>query len=157
MNVHGIGNVTECNISYIHLNNGGKQESIKATEEKLRKIYNICAENVKFYSRMHDELYVLYNKLKDEANAHYKYITEDQIEEARKRGDSNWWHLSLVKDSHNLECTRKISEAFGTFNGCTYATDAELEARKIRVQAEVALRELAHRNPNIKRVDIGRG
>lgn len=147
----GIGNVTECNSSCIHLNNEGRQESIKATMEKLQEILKVSSENVGFYSRMYDEIYALYEKLKTEAEAHYKYITDEQIEEARKKGDSNWWHLSLVKDSHNEDCIRNISDAFGTYNGCKYASDREMEARKIKAQAENAIKELVHRNPNIKR------
>ena len=157
MYVDMIGNVTECNSSYIHLNNEGRQESIKATVEKLQEVLRVASGNVVFYSRMYKELYALYERLKTEAEAHYKYITDEQIEEARERGDKNWMMLSWTQESHNEDCNRNISNAFGTFNGCKYAGDREMEARKIKAQAENSLRELAHRNPNIKRADIGRG
>lgn len=157
MYVDMIGNVTECNSSYIHLNNEGRQESIKATVEKLQEVLRVASENVGFYKRMYDEIYALYKKLTDEAVAKNSYITDEDIAEARDSGNRDWLMMKWGQDSHNLESTRNRCEAYGTYNGCKYASDKEMEARKIKAQAENSLRELAHRNPNIKRADIGRG
>lgn len=157
MYVDMIGNVTECNSSYIHLNNEGRQESTKATVEKLQEVLRVASENVVFYSRMYKELYALYERLRTEAVAKNSYITDEDIEKARDSGNENWLLMKWGQDSHNENCTREIANAFGTFNGCKYAGDREMEARKIKAQAENSLRELAHRNPNIKRADIGRG
>ena len=154
MYVLGIGNVTQCNSSYIHLNNEGRQERIKATVDKVQEVLRIASENVVFYKRMYDELYALYERIKTEVEAHNKYITDEDIAEARDSGNRNWLMMKWEQDSHNLDCTRKISNAFGTFNGCNYASDKEMEARKLKSQAEATLQHLSLVNPNIKRAKI---
>ena len=157
MYVFGIGNVTECNRAYIHLNNEGRQESIKVTVEKLQDVLRVASEDVVFYKRMYDEVYALYKKLTDEAVARNSYITDEDIAEARDSGNKDWLMMKWEQDSHNLESTRNRCEALGTYNGCKYASDREMEARKIKTQAENAIRELAHRNPNTKRAKITGG
>lgn len=157
MYVDMIGNVTECNSSYIHLNNEGRQESIKATVEKLQDVLRVASENVVFYKRMYDEIYALYQKLTDEAVARNSYITDEDIAEARDSGNKDWLMMKWGQDSHNLESTRNRCEALGTYNGCKYASNREMEARKLKSQAEAALQHLSLVNPNIKRAKITGG
>lgn len=154
MYVFGIGNVTSCSSSWIHLNNEGKQNNINATEDALLEIYKVASENVNFYRRMFDEIKALYEKLTEEAVKKYPFITDEDIEKARERGDKDWIYLEWTKDSRNLEATRNRCEALGTYNGCEYAHYREWEAKRIKSQAESALNEIKHRNPKIKKASF---
>jgi len=140
MYVSGVGNVTECNSSYIHLNNEGKQESKKATVELLRKVLNIASKDLEFYDRMQEELKALYERRKAEVERKYHWITDEMVKAAYQESSKKGFELSVSKDSNNEECTRKFGEVFGIYEGVRFSSDRYWEARKLKVQAENALK-----------------
>ena len=139
MEVVGLGNVTGCNKSWIHINNNGEQKSIKANEERLREILRVAAENEVFYGRMWDEIKELYEREKEKVERRYHFITDEMIKEAFNRSQKEGLDLSWRKDSNNEECIRKYSGAFGIFTGARYASERGIEAHKLKEQAKGAL------------------
>lgn len=142
MYVLGIGNVVECNRLYIHLNNEGKQDRIKATEEKLREIQAKAAESVPFYERMYQELKDLHERRRDAVEEKYHFITDDDIKAAYEESNKAGFDLSIRKDSNNEECIRQISSVYGIYEGARYALERKNAIYKIMKQAENAIREL---------------
>ena len=141
MYIFGIGNVSECNSSYIHLNDEGKQSRIKATPEDLSKILKQAAEDYAFYNRLYTEIHELYERRYSEVKKRYKYITEEDIEALRKAG-GDWLGLSWRKDSNNEECTRQYNRVFGLSDICSWALEQREAARKLNAQAKEALQSL---------------
>mgnify|MGYP000929347717 CR=1 FL=1 len=139
MKVAGLGNVTGCNKSWIHINNNGEQKRIKANEERLREILRVSVENEIFYGRMWNEVKELYEREKEKVERRYHFITDEMIEEAFKRSHKEGLDLSWRKDSNNEECIRQYSGAFGIFTGAKYASDHRIEAHKLKEQAKGAL------------------
>lgn len=144
MYVIGIGNVTECNRLYIHLNNDGKQERIAANVERLEAIRVKAVEDLAFYERLWQECHTQYEKRKAEADKKYHYITDDDIEaEFKANGRSEkWFNMGLMKNSNNEECIRQFSRVFGWSDACSYALDHKMEAYKLCKQAEGVLGEV---------------
>lgn len=139
MKVAGLGNVTGCNKSWIHINNNGDQKSIKANEERLREILRVTAENEVFYGRMWDEIKGLYEREKEKVERQYHFITDEMIKEAFNRSRKEGLDLSWRKDSNNEECIRQYSGASGIFIGARYASEHRIEAHKLKEQAKGAL------------------
>lgn len=144
MYVHTIGDVSECNFRFIHLKRGDAdaQERIKATPDKLRLILEKAREDSAFYERMYREVKNLYDLRKNEAEKRWQYITDEQIAEVRAKDEMEGWMLGLSKDSHNVDCVRERSRAFGIFDVASYAMEREREAVRLARQAEGALRSV---------------
>lgn len=140
MQVLGIGNVTECNSSYIFLNNEGKQERIRATPELLSLIMDTASTDYAFYSRMWEVITTEYERLKAEAEKKYHFITDEMIAEAFKRGKKEGLELSWSKDSHNAECSRQYNRIFGMYEGANIASNRRWEANKLLAQAKNSLK-----------------
>jgi len=140
MFVIGIGNVTECNSSYIFLNNEGKQDRIKATEELLRVILDTASNDYAFYGRMWEVITTEYERLKAEAERKYHFITDEMIAEAFKRDRKEGLELSWSKESHNAECSRQYNRIFGMYEGANLASNRRWEANKLLVQAKNSLK-----------------
>lgn len=141
MYVFGIGNVTECNKSYIHLNNEGKQESKKANVELLRKVLITATQDLEFYNRMQEELKALYERRKAEADRKYHWITDDMVKAAYQESSKKGFELSISQDINNEECVRRFGEVSGIYEGVKFANERYWEIRKIKIQAENALKE----------------
>ena len=138
--VAGIGNVTECNSSYIFLNNEGKQERIRSTEELLRAILDTASTDYAFYGRMWEVITVEYERLKAEAEKKYRFITNEMVAEAFKRDRKEGLELSWSKDSHNAECSRQYNRIFGMYEGVNLASNRRWEANKLLAQAKTSLK-----------------
>lgn len=139
MQVFGIGNVKGCNSSCIHLNDEGKQHSIKSTTELLTSIVETALENIQFYDRMAEELKAVYEKRKVEVEKRYKWITDDMIKEAMESDRKAGLSLSWSKDTHNEECVRQHNKVQGIYEGVIYARDNYFEAKKLLSQAKTVL------------------
>jgi len=139
--VLGIGNVTECNRSYIFLNNDGKQDRIRATPELLRLIRDTASTDQAFYDRMCKEITTAYEKRKVEVKKKYHFITDDMVKEAFLRDHKEGLSLSCLKDTNNEECTRQYGMLFGLYEGANIAMERRWEARKLLAQAEDGLKE----------------
>lgn len=139
MQVLGLGNVTECNYSYIFLNNEGKQ--IKATKDLLSAILKTSSTNTTFYERMYTELSAEYEKRKTEVDNKYRFITDEMVEDAYRRSRLEGFELSLKKPSNNEECIRQFSKVSGIFDGARVALDKKWEAHKLLKQAENSIQK----------------
>ena len=141
MQVLGLGNVTECNYSYIFLNNEGKQDRIKATKDLLSAILKTSSTNTTFYERMYTELSAEYEKRKTEVYNKYRFITDEMVEDAYRRSRLEGFELSLKKPSNNEECIRQFSKVAGIFDGARVALDRKWEAHKLLKQAETSMQK----------------
>lgn len=139
MQVLGIGNVTECNRSYVFLNNEGKQDRLKATEELLRLIMETASSSYSFYGRMYEEITAEYEKRNEEVKKKYHFITDEQIKEANAKDRRLGFDLSVRKDSNNEECVRQFSRVHGFYDGARYAGDRKWEAKRLFEQSKNAL------------------
>ena len=142
MYVIGIGAVSEVNDKWIHLNNEGKQERIAANAERLEAIRAKAAEDVSFYERMYQELHTMYEERLEYAKAHYKAISDEDIEaEYKANGRSKkWFDMSLMKDSNNEECRYQFGKVFGISEAASGCTDKQYHARRLLKQATEALK-----------------
>ena len=139
MQVVGIGNVTECNRSYIHLNDEGKQRSITATSNLLKIIKETASVDTEFYTRMREVLYDEYENRRAEVVQHYHCITDDMIKEAYARSYMEGSSLSCLKDTTNREFERQWGILSGIMDMAILAMDRKHEARRLLRQAEGSL------------------
>lgn len=140
MQVLGIGNVTECNRSYIFTNDGGKQGRIRSTPELLRSIKETASLEVEVYRRMGEELSEAYEKRIEDAKKRYHFITDDMVKEAFRSGDhKQGTSLSFVKDSNNEECIRQYAKVSGWFEAVEFARGKYWEVQRLLVQAKNGL------------------
>lgn len=84
MEVFSLGNVTECNYSWIFLNTEGKQERIKADKDRLKLIFDTAGEDMRFYERMGKVVTQFYERRKVEVEQKYHFITDEMVEAAYK-------------------------------------------------------------------------
>ena len=141
MQVLGLGNVTGCNRSYVFINNGGKQDSIRSTPDLLSTIRDTASRDYVFYTRMWEVLTDEYEKRKAEVHKLYHFITDDMVGEAFIRDYKEGLSLSCRKESNNEECIRQFSRLYGLYDGANLASDKRWEARKIYIQADNSLNE----------------
>lgn len=140
MYVFGIGNVTACNSSYIFLNTEGKQESIKATKERLEAIFYQSDAVCKAYWRVQDDLKKEFEKRREKVEERYHFITDEEVQERyRAGGYKNGIGLEVEQKVNNEECTRQYSAVYGFYDAVKYLSDKWLEANKLRSEAKVAL------------------
>ena len=142
MYIFGIGNVTECNKHWIHLNDGGRQERVAANAERLDEIRKQAIEDEQFYDRMWNEIHAEYERRMAAVKEKYKVITEDDIKAAYERSRDEGWRLSITKDSNNEQCLRQVSYVHGFFEAATLAMERKDEARRLKTQATSALKEV---------------
>lgn len=140
MYVIGIGNVIECNSSYIHLNTEGKQESIKATKERLEAIFYQTDEICKAYWRAKDDLKKEFEKRREKVEERYHFITDEDVQERyRAGGHKNGIWLDVEQKVNNEECTRQYSAVYGFYDAVKYLGDKWYEINRLREQAKTAL------------------
>lgn len=141
MYVVGIGNVTQCNFSWIFTNDGGAQDRIAASEERLKDILRQATEDENFYERMRKEIRAEYERRAEEVKEKYKFITDDDVKAAYGAGRAEGWGLSIKKNSHNEECTRQRAYVYGLHDGVVMAEERRNEAHKLKIQAASALKK----------------
>lgn len=143
MYVHTVGDVAECNRSFIFLKMEDSEElnRIHTTAARLRLILKQAREDAAFYERMYREVKNLYDLRSKEVDQKWQYITDEQIAEVRAKDEMDGWMLGLSKDSHNVDCVRERSKLSGIFEAASYAMEREREAVRIGKQAEGALHE----------------
>jgi len=140
MYITGIGNVTECNHSFIHLNTEGKQERLKATLDLLRSIFTQAEEDSRFYYRVKEVLRAEFEQRREKVENRYHYITDDERKERyRAGGYKNGIGLEIEQQINNEECTRQFSAVYGFYDAVKFASDKWMEADKIKRQATAAL------------------
>lgn len=140
MYVIGIGNVTECNSSYIFLNTEGKQESIKATKERIEAVFYQSDEVCKAYWRANDDLKKEFEKRREMVEERYHFITDEEVQERyREGGYKNGIWLEVEQKVNNEECTRQYSAVYGFYDAVKYLSDKWLEINKLRSEAKAAL------------------
>lgn len=140
MYVIGIGNVTGCNRSYIHLNNEGKQESIKATKERLEAVLYQSDEVCKSYFRAKDDLKKEFEKRRERVENKYHFITDEEVaEKDRESGYKRGLWLEVEQKVNNEECTRQYSAVYGFYDAVKYLSDKWYEISRLREQAKAAL------------------
>lgn len=140
MQVLGIGNVIECNRSYIHLNNEGKEDRIRSTPEILSAIRDTASMNYAFYRRMAEEIRTVYTKRSTEVKKRYYFITDEMVKEAFLRDHSEGLSLSWSKDLNNEIFIREYGKLAGLQEGAEFASNRSCEAHKLLVQAENSLK-----------------
>lgn len=140
MNVFSLGNVTECNYSWVFLNNEGKQDRIKADEGRLRLILDTAGEDLRFYDRMGKVLTQFYERRKAEVEKRYRYITDEMVQEAYKQSYESGFGLSISQSSNNEEYIRQYAAVHGIYDGVKLAHDRYWEARKLLKQSKDALK-----------------
>lgn len=140
MYITGIGNVTECNHSFIYLNTEGKQERLKATLDLLRSIFTQAEEDSRFYYRVKEVLRAEFEQRREKVEDRYHYITDDERKERyRAGGYKNGIGLEIEQQINNEECTRQFSAVYGFYDAVKFASDKWMEADKIKRQATAAL------------------
>lgn len=140
MYVFGIGNVTECNRSYIFLNNEGKQERKVSTAELLKSILAQAEENHRAYDKVKEELKVEFEKRREIVEGRYHFITDEEVQERyREGGHKGGIWLEVEQKVNNEECTRQYSAVYGFYDAVKYLSDKWMEAIKLRDQAKAAL------------------
>lgn len=140
MQVLGLGNVTECNRSYIFLNDEGKQDRIKATQELLKAILDTAYADYQFYSRLCEVVTAEYEKRKAEVERRYQFITDEMVAEALEKDRKRGIELSWSKDSHNAECSRQYNKIFGLYEVVKMGMDRKWEANRLLAQAKNSLK-----------------
>ena len=143
MQVLSIGNVVQCNSSYIFINNEGKQDRIRATVYFLMIIRDTASNNYKFYNRMREELDTAYNNKKAEVENGYKYITDEMVKEAFRESTRKGVDLSLSKDSNNEEVLRQYGKLSGIAELIEFASANGWEAYHLMRQADIAIESLS--------------
>jgi Rps23 Pro-64 3,4-dihydroxylase Tpa1-like proline 4-hydroxylase len=143
MYVIGVGNVTECNKSYIHLNDEGKQSSIKATRELLEIIRDQAEAETEFYLKMRAILYEEFEKRRDAVQKKYHFISDEEVEEKnRQSGYKDGLFINIHKQVNNEECTRQYSSVYGFGDAWVFAGECWERVFRLKRQAEAALRSL---------------
>lgn len=140
MEVFSLGNVTECNYSWIFLNDEGKQERIKADKERLKLILDTAGEDMRFYDRMGKVVTQLYERRKAEVEKKYHFITDEMVKAAYQESSDRGFELSISKDSNNEECVRQYSSVYGLYDVVRMAHERYWEARKLLGQVKNALK-----------------
>ena len=136
----GIGDVTECNRSYIFIAEGsGEKKRIPATRDRLEAILTQAMEDIRFYDRMWEEINKLYEKQKVEAERKYHYITDEEVKEAYDKGRKEGFNISVMQSSNNEEYMRGWSKVHGLYGGANYASDKKWRAYRINEQAKLAV------------------
>lgn len=141
MQVLGIGNVTGCNRVWIFLNDEGKQSSLKSTVERLEIIREVAFRDYEFYSRMYEELQLIYDKKNTLITQRYHFISEEMVKEAFKKDHKEGLRLSWEKDSNNEECIRQYGKLSGISEVSGKINDKKWDAYRIYKQAESSLQK----------------
>ena len=134
MQVFGIGNVTDCNSSWIHLNDEDLGEHrVKATVELLTQVYTTATDNYALYRRMYELLKAEADKRVAEVKRRYQYISEEDIK------NSNSIFKEIDMKLHNERCNEAYNKVYGFRDAVSWVNDQIWDSYKYQTRAKNAL------------------